>query len=505
LVDYSSSTWQENHRKTQIEGLQILRLDGFVPPVIYVKDLLDNLSRFSHLFSLSRESRVVGDEPGRLAAEFPSARLNSHVRAFVVVEAESLFIDLKNLTNSPLSDIRIQVIEDSVVAYREERGRDLPSYVSDSMEHVLGVAVRGKFSSRAVTEVAYRYRGEEFRVIAVIQQRGHKTGFSRDVDTHFSVHPGVTVDNSAKAIELSRGKLVLRESVELPRGWSFTLDAGTELVLEEGATLKLRGPLFSKGTATDPVQISITPDLSYRGMGAWGGVLVVQAERQSIVDYTQVYGAGEVNLANRQDYYGSTGCLTFYESDVTVNHSQISDSHCEDALNIVRARFVLEDVTISQSRADGFDSDFSSGSIRNSSFERIGNDAIDVSGTQLTLSDSFFREVGDKAISVGEQSNLTARKLLIEQASTGVASKDLSSAVIRESQFSNISGSGLITYVKKSEYGSATIECDACVFTQTNSISTNQIGSTIFVDGESQSITNFNQQQLVEAGYVGIE
>lgn len=505
LVDYSSPAWQENHRKSQIAGLQILRLDDFVAPVIYVKDLLANLGRFAHLISLNAEPRVVGEEPGSLAAKFPTATLTTHVRAFVSTAAEGILVEVKNLTDTPLLNVSVSVLDSDGINHSAVTITHLPSYAGDGYGHIKELLVAGEINSQTVTEVTYSYRGNEYKTTAVTQHRHHTTGFSRDFSSYLSAHPGVSIDHAAGAIVLTGGELILRESLELPRGWSLSLRPGTSLVLEDGATLKLRGPLFSQGTLADPVQVSIAPNLTYRGMGSWGGIIVQQAERESVVNHTIVQGAMNANLPNRQDYYGITGCLTFYESNTTVSNSQFKGGHCEDALNIVRAEFVLENVTITQSRADGFDSDFSVGSIRHSSFENIGNDAIDVSGTQLTLSESVFREIGDKAVSVGEQSQLIASGIRVDGASTGVASKDLSDAVINDSWFSNISGSALITYVKKSEYGNATIECNACNFVHANWISTNQTGSTIAIDGKLQSVTNFNQQQLIEAGYVGIE
>ena len=75
-------------------------------------------------------------------------------------------------------------------------------------------------------------------------------------------------------------------------------------------------------------------------------------------------------------------------------------------------------------------------------------------------------------------------------------------ATIRDSTFTNMSGSGLITYIKKSEYGSASIDCRNCTFTDTAFIATNQRGSEIRIDGVLQPVTNFEQAHLVEAGFV---
>ena len=274
------------------------------------------------------------------------------------------------------------------------------------------------------------------------------------------------------------------------------------LNLVDGATLKIRGPLFMRGSEEDPVRINVSAAPDYRGAGAWGGIIVSQSERRSRIQHAVLAGSGDQNLANRQDYYGITGCLSFYESDVDIIDSEFVDMHCEDALNIVRSEFSISATTIQNPRADGFDSDFSRGILRGSRFLNTGNDAVDVSGTELTLRDVRFHNIGDKAVSVGEESVLDASGLDIDVSSTGVASKDRSSASISDSMFANIYGSGLITYIKKSEYGSAAIDCRNCTFTNTGYIATNQRGSEIRIDGVSQPVTNFEQAHLVEAGFV---
>ena len=53
-----------------------------------------------------------------------------------------------------------------------------------------------------------------------------------------------------------------------------------------------------------------------------------------------------------------------------------------------------------------------------------GGDAIDVSGSTLTVTGTHFVDIGDKALSVGEQSNMTARGLVIDKAGTGAAAKE---------------------------------------------------------------------------------
>jgi hypothetical protein len=188
---------------------------------------------------------------------------------------------------------------------------------------------------------------------------------------------------------------------------------------------------------------------------------------------------------------------------VDVLDSTFENMHCEDALNIVRGDFTIVGSTIRGTAFDAFDSDFSTGLMRDTLFESTGNDAVDVSGTFLKLENVEFHNIGDKSVSVGEHSTLEATGLVIDGTSTGVASKDLSFARVTDSSFKDVANSALITYIKKSEYGSAEIECKGCTFENYTFLSTNQNGSRININGTEQPVTNFSQLQLVEAGFAG--
>ena len=52
----------------------------------------------------------------------------------------------------------------------------------------------------------------------------------------------------------------------------------------------------------------------------------------------------------------------------------------------------------------------------NSSFINSGNDAIDVSGSIIELQNIFINGVGDKALSAGENSRMTAHQIEIKNA-----------------------------------------------------------------------------------------
>ena len=79
------------------------------------------------------------------------------------------------------------------------------------------------------------------------------------------------------------------------------------------------------------------------------------------------------------------GAVTFYESPVSLSNIKFINNHSEDALNIIRAEFTLEDAVFRNIFSDALDSDFSHGVIKNVSFLNCGNDALDASGSTINV------------------------------------------------------------------------------------------------------------------------
>ena len=81
---------------------------------------------------------------------------------------------------------------------------------------------------------------------------------------------------------------------------------------------------------------------------------------------------------------------------------------------------------------------------------------MDFSGSKLTIVNAIIKDAGDKGISVGEESTVYAKKIEVDGANIGVASKDLSKLVIDFIELSKCN-QGFIAFQKKPEYGGAKI------------------------------------------------
>ena len=152
--------------------------------------------------------------------------------------------------------------------------------------------------------------------------------------------------------------------------------------------------------------------------------------------------------------------------------------------------------------SDAFDGDFSDGIIENGRFADIGGDAIDVSGAEVQVIGTLLEDVGDKAISVGEGSRLSARGVRIQRVGTAVASKDGSHTVIEDSEVSDVRYVVLMAYVKKAEYGPASLSARGVRMSDFGRQAVAQTGSELSIDGVLQSNEEIDVDALYQHGYM---
>jgi hypothetical protein len=174
---------------------------------------------------------------------------------------------------------------------------------------------------------------------------------------------------------------------------------------------------------------------------------IVLGAKETFITGTEFTNLGSLNYEG----WNLTGAVTIYEGNVHIGYTEISNNHCEDALNTIRANFSILQLTIENTKGDAFDADFCTGTIHESYFENTGNDCIDFSGSQVGIYGIKIRNSGDKGISSGEKSTLTATNIDVDGALTAFASKDGSVLTVTQSSAKNCEV-GAALYRKKPEY-----------------------------------------------------
>ena len=189
----------------------------------------------------------------------------------------------------------------------------------------------------------------------------------------------------------------------------------------------------------------------------FGGGLIISetnfTSRFVNTSFAYLNGANK-NINHLTKQYVLMGAVNINQSEVIFENVKFKEIKAEDSLNIINSRYKISNSNFEDILSDAIDIDFSVGEILDSSFVNIKNDAIDFSGSKAKVSNIEFSYVGDKLISVGENSIVDIDGIVGKDSFVGFASKDGSILKGNNISFSNVN-IPFSSYVKKSEYDGA--------------------------------------------------
>ena len=262
----------------------------------------------------------------------------------------------------------------------------------------------------------------------------------------FALQSGVLV--------LPKGEYIVKQNLTIPAGYGLRLEAGTVLRMGPGVSMVVYGPLTVLGTGEEPVRI-----IPHEEGTAWGSFAIVRSPEVSRVHHLEVSGGSEAYMNGL-----FLSCqLCFYWSDVRLEHCIISDARADDGINVKKAKLSVHQCVFRDNAVDGFDADWVTGAVGSSAFIRNGGDGLDFSGSRVAIHHSLFEGMGDKGISVGENSDILAYNNVFKHSKIGLACKDLSHAGIYASVFYG-NETAVAVYRKKQLFGGATGEAVGSLF-----------------------------------------
>lgn len=263
--------------------------------------------------------------------------------------------------------------------------------------------------------------------------------------TKINKYSYLDVDELKKTITVNKNTVVISSPLIVPKGYTLHIKEGTLLDIVDGGKIITNSPIIFIGSKLAPITIESSDN---KGQG----ILVIADGKKSNLEFVNFK-----NLTNpKHGDWSTTGAITFYESPVNLFHVTITGNRCEDALNIVRTKFLLNWCTISNTQSDAFDGDFANGKIINSTFSNLGNDAIDVSGSDILISKVTIINPGDKGLSAGENSKMTVSEIEIRGGEIAIAGKDLSVVKIDNIKIADCK-LGFTAFQKKPEFGPSEI------------------------------------------------
>jgi hypothetical protein len=256
---------------------------------------------------------------------------------------------------------------------------------------------------------------------------------------------GLSVDEQKRKIYFLPGKWKLNKPLVIPADWRIEVETGFELNLQNGAYVWSESPMITVFRSRERIRF-------FSSDSSGQGIYLHHPGKSS-----SLRGMWFENLkAPAREGWGMTGAVTVYDSHVNINNCHFRRIEAEDALNLVRSRFSIDELFIQNCSSDGLDIDFGKGLIKFSHFEDCKNDALDVSGSVVQIKTLYMSHIGDKGLSAGEDSRVTGQNLNMTDVWLGIAAKDRS--VVEIFRVNHRGGSyGLTAYQKKFEFGGGKI------------------------------------------------
>jgi hypothetical protein len=156
---------------------------------------------------------------------------------------------------------------------------------------------------------------------------------------------------------------------------------------------------------------------------------------------------------------GLTGCLSFINMKLKNIEINANNSTCEDTVNLIQTSGFINKIHIQNSYSDALDVDFSDLQINNINVKSAGNDCVDFSSGKYVIDELVLSNCGDKALSVGEKSKLSLKKITANKSKFGIASKDGSIVELKYANFKNLD-TCLAAYKKKQEFEGGKIQIE---------------------------------------------
>ena len=240
---------------------------------------------------------------------------------------------------------------------------------------------------------------------------------------------------------LIKDEIKIDQNLYIPSGFKFVIKPGQKIILTNNSFIISNSPWIIGGLGKKTI---ISGEKNNYG----GGIYIGETNELSVIQNTEFsYLTGNKNNPE----FLILGSINFHDTKIHIKNVNFKNILSEDAINIFRSKFKIQNGIYSDIASDAIDIDFSNGEINNIQFINIKNDAIDFSGSNANVYNCYFDNVNDKLISVGEKSKINISKIKAINSFVGIVSKDGSRVYSNEISFANVS-IPYAAYQKKKEY-----------------------------------------------------
>jgi len=275
-----------------------------------------------------------------------------------------------------------------------------------------------------------------------------------------------------KSYRISKGNYRIDKDIIFPKNSVVTIDPGTSIYLGDNVSFFIKGTLIAEGTEELPITISGSKNKPFGTFAVMGSEIF---DDYVTLNFFHLKGGNEKTI---NGIYFS-GQASFHRVDVAINNSIFENSKSDDGLNIKFGTIEIKNSTFKNNIGDQVDLDFTRGNIFNNLFfinsankKYFISDGLDISGSNVEITNNRFENMTDKGISIGEKSVALVSENNIEGNNIGIAAKDASHVCLENNNLKNnivdISG-----YIKKKMYGLPSIAIRNQIFKNTHMLDIN--------------------------------
>jgi hypothetical protein len=397
----------------------------------------------------------------------------------VFIEQEKNEIIITNILNNNLG-LRLNQIKCEDVSTEKKYTFLLNKQIKKSLTHIKLSDLDNSLNLKCLT-ITFLDQKNKIIEKTIHQNLSHNIEEFTKINKNLYKDYFVVIDES---IFLKEKNIIIDKNIIIPKNYTVFILPGSKITLKDNSFIYSNSAWNANG---EKKNIIISGEKNNFG----GGILINDKNNISIfnnVEFSYLSGPEQI-IYNEKNYlsknfikYDDTkknsfiseiksikkndtlytlnhvlyGALNFFNTEVIIKNVFFKKICSEDVLNIISSKFLIENVNFEENCSDGIDIDFSEGDIINAKFKHIGNDAIDFSGSVAKIDNVVLEDVGDKLISIGENSTVHIKNLIGKNSYVGIASKDGSTTNLKNIRMDNVK-IGLAAYIKKDEYAPAKI------------------------------------------------
>ena len=252
--------------------------------------------------------------------------------------------------------------------------------------------------------------------VEIIERLAFQKGLTNIIDAKIK-----SAQQSWEGVKVFSGFNIINDNIAIA--------PGTKIIFEEGATLKVFGKVTAIGTKEHPIIFEAKDSTR-----PWGAFVLKDSKANGSIFKYSIFKDGS---GQKGDLYEYTAMFSVHNvKNLLVENSLFQDSHeTDDMVHVIYSDATFKNTKFIRSLSDALDVDISNVVVDNCEFINSGNDSIDLMTTNAIVINTKFTKSADKAISVGEGSNLLAVKNIVKYSGIGVQSKDTSKAYIYDTSF----------------------------------------------------------------------